>query len=74
MIPTPVEARDMAEQLLEVEPAADTPVEDGWDCGMVDCYKYRKCWSCEGWLGCKKQTIVKCFRCDRKGCPLRKEK
>lgn len=73
MIPTPIEARDMAEQLLEAEPAAEETVGDGWDCGRVTCYKYRNCWACDKWLGCKGEIHGDCFRCDRKGCPLRKE-
>lgn len=72
MIPTPVEARDMAEQLLEKEPAADKPVEDGWDCGKVTCYKYRNCWACDEWLSCKgKKAEADCFVCDQAACPGR---
>ena len=75
MIPTPIEARDMAEEMLEVEPAVVKPTEDGDDCGQTKCYKYRKCWACEEWLGCKGKTPGKCFRCDRIGCSLpRKER
>lgn len=74
MIPTPIESRDMAEELLEPKPVVNKPTKDGDDCGKADCYKYRKCWACDKWLGCKGKTIEKCFRCDRKACPLRKEK
>lgn len=73
MIPTPIESRDMAEQLLEPEPVVEETAEDGEDCGKLDCYKYRFCWACTDWLGCKKKPLGTCFRCDRKDCPLGKE-
>ena len=70
MIPTPVEARDMAELLLEDEPAVNKPAKDGDDCGNPKCYKYRHCWACVEWMGCKGKTPGGCFRCDRIGCSL----
>ena len=70
MIPTPIEPRDMAEELLEATPVVEEKSDDGWDCGNADCYKYRHCWACEEWFGCKRKPLGNCFRCDMKDCPL----
>lgn len=70
MIPTPIEARDMAEVLLEEEPATEETAADGWDCKQLKCYKYRRCFACVEWLGCNKLPLGTCFKCDGKNCPL----
>ena len=72
MIPTPIESRDMAEELLEAKPVTEETAE-GWDCGQLKCYKYRRCFACEEWLGCNKLPLGTCFKCDKKGCPLPNE-
>ena len=70
MIPTPIEAREMAEELLEPKPVNEERPEEGWDCGNTNCYKYRRCFSCVEWLGCNKLPLGTCFKCDMKNCPL----
>ena len=70
MIPTPIESRDMAEDLLEEEPVTKEAAADGWDCGQLKCYKYRRCFACVEWLGCNKLPLGTCFKCDGKNCPL----
>lgn len=73
MIPTPAEARDMAEELLEAKPAEEETAAEGWDCGQIKCYKYRRCFACVEWLGCNKKPLGTCFRCDMRNCPLPNE-
>lgn len=72
MIPTPVEARDMAEVLLEEEPVVEEATEEKTkpkDCGNKKCYKYRFCWACKHWLGCKELPLGTCFDCATEDCP-----
>jgi hypothetical protein len=33
------------------------------------CYKYRHCWACEEWLGCRRAPTGDCFVCDQTKCP-----
>lgn len=73
MIPTPIESRDMAEEMLEAKPVAEEAAEDGWDCGQKGCYKYRRCFACIEWLGCNKKPLGVCFKCDKKNCLLPNE-
>lgn len=75
MIPTPIESRDMAEELLEPNPVVSAAEEaaEGWDCKQTKCYKYRRCFACVEWLGCNKKPLGTCFKCDQKNCPLPKE-
>ena len=72
MIPTPVESRDMAEELLEAKPVEEVAEEavEEWDCKQTKCYKYRRCFACVEWLGCNKLPLGTCFKCDGKNCPL----
>lgn len=77
MIPTPIESRDMAEELLEAEPVETVAEEKAKpkDCGNMKCYKYRFCWACKHWLGCKELPLGYCFDCAIEDCPeLLKEK
>lgn len=71
MIPTPIESRDMAEQLLEEEPVTEEAAERAMpkDCGNIKCHRYRHCWACEHWLGCKEKPLGTCFDCMTKDCP-----
>jgi hypothetical protein len=73
MIPTPIESRDMAEELLEEEPVTEETAAEGWDCGQLKCYKYRRCFACVEWLGCNKLPLGTCFKCDMRNCPLPNE-
>ena len=77
MIPTPIESRDMSEELLEAEPVEEVAEEKDTpkDCGNKKCYKYRFCWACKQWLGCKAKPLGTCFDCATEDCPeLAKEK
>lgn len=39
------------------------------------CYRYRHCWACDEWMGCKRTPVGDCFKCDQTKCPvLRGEK
>ena len=69
MIPTPIDGQNMAEELLEEKPTEEVAT-DGWDCGQLKCYKYRRCFACVEWLGCNQLPLGKCFKCDGKNCPL----
>lgn len=71
MIPTPIESRDMAEQLLEEEPVTEKAAERAKpvDCGNMKCFRYRRCWACEHWLGCKEKPLGTCFECSTTDCP-----
>ena len=70
MIPTPIESRDMAEELLEAEPVTEGTAEAvAKDCGNKKCYKYRFCWACKKWLGCKELPLGTCFECSTEDCP-----
>ena len=75
MIPTPIESRDMAEEMLEAKPdeeVAEESVEE-WDCKQTKCYKYRRCFACVEWLCCNKKPLGTCFKCDMRNCPLPNE-
>lgn len=39
------------------------------DCHNTKCYKYRHCWACEHFFGCKEKPIGTCFECEYKDCP-----
>ena len=58
MIPTPIDGQNMAEELLEEKPTEEVAT-DGWDCGQLKCYKYRRCFACVEWLGCNQLPLGK---------------
>ena len=63
MIPTPIDGQNMAEELLEEKPTEEVAEEKAKpkDCGNKKCHRYRFCWACKHWFGCKRKAAGNVF-------------